>query len=91
MTPAASAVFALTVLPHQVRMFVSPIVPFAGYCRQKKMTMIEIARPESRPADRMSACAYPGQRRARGDEERVREGDAQLYLVHHEKWRRRMT
>ena len=51
--------FALTVLPHQVRMFVSPIVPFAGYCRQKKMTMIEIARPESRPADRMSAFAHP--------------------------------
>ena len=50
----ASAVLMPTVLPHQVASVVSPIVPFLGYCRAKKMRMTEIATPESRPADRMS-------------------------------------
>lgn len=51
----ASAVLRLTVLPHQVIRFVAPIVPSLGYWRVKKMKkMIDTARPESRPADKMS-------------------------------------
>jgi hypothetical protein len=36
----ASAVFNITLFPHQVWIEVAPIVPFFGYCRQKKIRML---------------------------------------------------
>jgi len=50
--PKASAFFVKTVLPHHVPIFVAPIVLFRGYCRQKKITTIDMATPESRAADK---------------------------------------
>ena len=52
--PEASAVFTKTVLPHHWLILFLPIVPFAGYCRQKKITTALTATPESRAADRTS-------------------------------------
>lgn len=51
---AQSAVFVNTVLPHHVWRVVRPIVPFLGNSRAKKIKMVEMARPESRPADKTS-------------------------------------
>lgn len=83
-----SALSNAPLFPHHKLMVFAPMVPFRGYCRQKKMTITEMARPESSPADRTSRerrvsvhhLAYAG----RADR------DSQLYFVHHEKWRRRI-
>ena len=40
------------VFPHHVCTVVAPIVPFRGYCRQKKMITAETATPESIAADK---------------------------------------
>ena len=53
-TELASAVLTPTVLPHHVASVVAPIVPSLGYWSVKKIKMIAIATPASRPADRMS-------------------------------------
>ena len=50
--PFASAVSNGTVLPHQIAILFAPIVPFAGYCRQKKMITTATATPESKAAER---------------------------------------
>jgi len=50
--PALSAPTNGTVFPHQTRMLVSPIVPFFGNCKAKKMTKIDTANPESSAAAR---------------------------------------
>jgi len=49
-----SAVFKKTLLPHHDWMVFSPIVPFWGYWRQKKIKMMDTAKPESRAAERTS-------------------------------------
>lgn len=53
-TPFASAVFAKTVFPHHVRIVFTPMLPLAGYCRQKKMSTMLTATPESIAAERTS-------------------------------------
>ena len=50
----ASAVLNETVLPHHVWIVLAPIVPFAGYCKMKKMRITETATPESSAADNTS-------------------------------------
>lgn len=48
----------LTVLPHHALMFVAPMLPLRGYCRQKKMRTMPIAYPASRPADSTSGATH---------------------------------
>lgn len=52
--PLASALLKGTVLPHHVASVFTPISPFFGYCRQKKIMTAETATPESSAADKMS-------------------------------------
>ena len=52
--PTPSALLNETVFPHHVWIVSAPMVPLAGYCRQKKMRMAAIATPESRAADKTS-------------------------------------
>jgi hypothetical protein len=49
-----SAVAVKTVLPHHDWMVFSAIVPFLGYWRQKKIKMMDMAKPESMAAERTS-------------------------------------
>lgn len=49
-----SAVLSHTVLPHHDWMVWSPMLPFCGYCRMKKMRTAETATPESSAAERTS-------------------------------------
>ena len=53
-----SPVFVKTVLPHQVKMLLSPIVPFFGNSRQKNTRTIPTATPESSAAERTSIEIY---------------------------------
>lgn len=50
-TAFQSPVFWKTVLPHQDCIELSPIFPFSGYCKQKKINTTAIATPESIAAD----------------------------------------
>ena len=51
-TDFQSPVFVNTVFPHQVCILFAPIVPFFGYCRQKKIKMSAIATLESMADER---------------------------------------
>ena len=53
-TLSQSPVLVKTVLPHHFMMLFAPISPFLGYCNVKKMTITEIATPESSAAERTS-------------------------------------
>ena len=123
-----SALLNETVLPHHVWIVFSPMLPFLGYWRMKKIRIAETATPASKAADKTSTtCTRQGKgeesktsvsprhestenmkhkthnngRRIskkeikkggkQGKRRKEKKANAQLYFVHHAKWRLRMT